>query len=274
MTYGHDPDAAPPIDGTSPGPRSPGLDTDTAGSAHPVLEVPRGAGGTGPQAGLARLHCRGRPGFARTTGPAHRPALRRPPPGTRPHDDPRHPTLHAELGLTRRAITGPPPRRARRRHRARLLLRPQVPVRTARRTPPRAARRTVGRLPHGGRPGPPARLRPACRGVLQRDGHRVRTRLLRLALPGHGPSPVGSSRVRRSSAHRPHPVEMYDGREVTRLTQTTRLPATVAPVRAGHWYIDAARNHPRVRETGRTLIELERYTKSSWSGLAPWIGII
>ncbi|GCD46355.1 helix-turn-helix domain-containing protein [Streptomyces paromomycinus] len=95
-------------------------------------------------------------------------------------------------------------------------------------------------------------------------------------------------------------VETYDGPEVIRLTRITHLPSTVAPVRAGHWYIDAAkglldhgqrekafsalqaarrvapqqtRNHPQVRETVRTLIELERYSKHALSGFAAWASI-
>lgn len=95
-------------------------------------------------------------------------------------------------------------------------------------------------------------------------------------------------------------METYDGPEVIRLTRTTHLPSAVAPVRAGHWYIDAAkglldhgqrekafsalqaarrvapqqtRNHPQVRETVRTLIELERYSKHALSGFAAWAGI-
>ncbi|MFI6765910.1 helix-turn-helix domain-containing protein [Streptomyces sp. NPDC050355] len=95
-------------------------------------------------------------------------------------------------------------------------------------------------------------------------------------------------------------VEMYDGPEVVRRTQRTRLPANVAPVRAGRWYMDAAkgwldygnrekafaalqaarsvapeqtRNHPQVRETVKTLIHLERYGKQSLSGFASWLGI-
>ncbi|GHE66401.1 transcriptional regulator [Streptomyces longispororuber] len=95
-------------------------------------------------------------------------------------------------------------------------------------------------------------------------------------------------------------VEMYDGPEVVRRTRRTRLPATVAPVRAGRWYIDAAkgwldygnrekafaalqaarraspeqaRNHPQVREIIQTLIHLERYSKTSLSGFASWLGM-
>ncbi|MEU5684513.1 transcriptional regulator [Streptomyces venezuelae] len=95
-------------------------------------------------------------------------------------------------------------------------------------------------------------------------------------------------------------VEMYDGPEVARRTRRTRLPATVAPVRAGHWYIDAAkgwldygnrgeafaalqaarraspeqtRNHPQVREVTQTLIRLERYGKEALSGFAAWLGL-
>ncbi|MEV8014983.1 transcriptional regulator [Streptomyces sp. NPDC086554] len=95
-------------------------------------------------------------------------------------------------------------------------------------------------------------------------------------------------------------VEMHDGAEVAHQTQHTRLPAHVAPVRAGHWYLDAAkgwldngnrdkafaalqaarkvapeqtRNHPQVREAIQTLIHLERYSKQSLTGFASWIGI-
>lgn len=95
-------------------------------------------------------------------------------------------------------------------------------------------------------------------------------------------------------------VEMYDGPEVVRRTQRTRLPADVAPVRAGRWYMDAARgwldygnrekafialqaarrvapeqtrNHPQVRETVQTLVHLERYSKESLSGFATWLGL-
>ncbi|WP_269857869.1 helix-turn-helix domain-containing protein [Streptomyces sp. RPT161] len=95
-------------------------------------------------------------------------------------------------------------------------------------------------------------------------------------------------------------VELYDGPRVARLAETTRLPAGIAPVRAGRWYMDLAkgwldcghrdnaiaaiaaarkvspeqaRNHPQVRETVRTLIELEKYRKDSLVGLAHWLGI-
>lgn len=95
-------------------------------------------------------------------------------------------------------------------------------------------------------------------------------------------------------------VEMYDGPEVVRRTGRTRLAATVAPVRAGRWYMDAARgwldygnrekafaalqaarrvapeqtrNHPQVRETVQTLIHMERYSRESLSGFAAWIGL-
>jgi transcriptional regulator with XRE-family HTH domain len=95
-------------------------------------------------------------------------------------------------------------------------------------------------------------------------------------------------------------VEMYDGPEVVRRTRRTRLPASVAPVRAGRWYMDAARgwldygnrekafaalqaarrvapeqtrNHPQVRETLQTLIHMERYGKESLAGFAAWIGL-
>ncbi|MFI7317553.1 helix-turn-helix domain-containing protein [Streptomyces venezuelae] len=95
-------------------------------------------------------------------------------------------------------------------------------------------------------------------------------------------------------------VEMYDGPEVVRRTCRTRLPATVAPVRAGRWYIDAAkgwldygnreralaalqaarraspeqtRNHPQVREVAQTLVQLERYGNESLSGFVSWLGL-
>ncbi|MFQ6145883.1 helix-turn-helix domain-containing protein [Streptomyces seoulensis] len=95
-------------------------------------------------------------------------------------------------------------------------------------------------------------------------------------------------------------VEMYDGPEVVRSTQQTRLPVDVAPVRAGRWYMDAAkgwldygnrekafaalqaarrvapeqtRNHPQVRETAQTLIHTERYGTDSLAGFASWIGL-
>lgn len=95
-------------------------------------------------------------------------------------------------------------------------------------------------------------------------------------------------------------VEMHDGPEVVRRTLRTRLPANVAPVRAGRFYMDAARgwldygnrekafaalqaarrvapeqtrNHPQVRETVQTLIHLERYGRESLSGFAAWIGL-
>ncbi|MEU0813959.1 helix-turn-helix domain-containing protein [Streptomyces mirabilis] len=95
-------------------------------------------------------------------------------------------------------------------------------------------------------------------------------------------------------------VEMYDGPEVARRIRRTRLPANLAPVRAGRWYMDAARgwldygnrekafaalqaarkaapeqtrNHPQVRETVLTLIRMERYSKESLSGFTQWLGI-
>ncbi len=95
-------------------------------------------------------------------------------------------------------------------------------------------------------------------------------------------------------------VEMYDGSRVAELATTVRLPVGIAPVRAGRWYMDLAkgwldygqrdkavaaiaaarkaspeqtRNHPQVRETVRTLIELEKYSKNSLVGLASWLGI-
>lgn len=95
-------------------------------------------------------------------------------------------------------------------------------------------------------------------------------------------------------------VEMHDGPEVVRRTRRTRLPANVAPVRAGRFHMDAARgwldygsrekafaalqaarraapeqtrNHPQVREIVQTLIRLERYSKESLSGFAAWIGL-
>jgi transcriptional regulator with XRE-family HTH domain len=96
-------------------------------------------------------------------------------------------------------------------------------------------------------------------------------------------------------------VEMHDGPEVVRRTTHTRLPAGVAPVRAGRWYMDAARglldcgnrekafqalqaarraapeqtrNHPQARETVQTLIRTERYGKESLSGFAAWLGLV
>ncbi|MEU6534566.1 helix-turn-helix domain-containing protein [Streptomyces sp. NPDC047000] len=95
-------------------------------------------------------------------------------------------------------------------------------------------------------------------------------------------------------------VEMHNGPEAARCADRTRLPADVAPVRAGRWYMDAARgwldygnrektlaalqdarrvapeqtrNHPQVRETVQTLIHLERYSKESLAGFASWIGL-
>lgn len=95
-------------------------------------------------------------------------------------------------------------------------------------------------------------------------------------------------------------VETYDGPEVVRCAEHTRLPANVAPVRAGRWYMDLARgwldygnrdkalaalqaarrvapeqtrNHPQVRETVQTLIHKERYSKESSTGFAAWIGL-
>lgn len=96
------------------------------------------------------------------------------------------------------------------------------------------------------------------------------------------------------------PVEMYDGTAAIEQASRTRLPATVAPVRHGHYYIDLARgflyhgdrrksldalltarriapqltrNHPMVRETVRMLVELERRRPKSLSGFASWVGI-
>ncbi|SHM36416.1 helix-turn-helix domain-containing protein [Streptomyces yunnanensis] len=95
-------------------------------------------------------------------------------------------------------------------------------------------------------------------------------------------------------------VELHDGPEVGVLTRRTRLPAGVAPVRAGRWHMDAAkgwldygdrekafaalqearrvapeqtRNHPQVRESVQALIRLERYGKQSLSCFATWLGI-
>ncbi|KUF17218.1 helix-turn-helix domain-containing protein [Streptomyces silvensis] len=95
-------------------------------------------------------------------------------------------------------------------------------------------------------------------------------------------------------------VELHDGAEIARLTRHTRLPTHTAPVRAGHWYLDAAkgwldngnrdkalaalqaarkaapeqtRTHPQARETVQALLHLERYGKQSLSSLAAWIGI-
>jgi transcriptional regulator with XRE-family HTH domain len=96
------------------------------------------------------------------------------------------------------------------------------------------------------------------------------------------------------------PVEMYDGTGAVRQASSIRLPATVAPVRHGHYYIDLARgflyhgdrakslealltarriapqltrNHPMVRETVRMLAELERRRPKSLSNFASWVGI-
>jgi hypothetical protein len=95
-------------------------------------------------------------------------------------------------------------------------------------------------------------------------------------------------------------VELHDGPEIVRRIKRTRLPADVAPVRAGRWHMDAAkgwldcgnrdkallallaarrvapeqtRNHPQVRETVQTLIQRERYGKETLTGFAAWIGI-
>lgn len=96
-------------------------------------------------------------------------------------------------------------------------------------------------------------------------------------------------------------VEMYDGPRVVACAERTRLPADVAPVRAGRWYMDVAkgwldygnrakafsalqsarrvapeqtRNHPQVREILQTLIHLERYSKEPLAGFASWIGLV
>ena len=96
------------------------------------------------------------------------------------------------------------------------------------------------------------------------------------------------------------PVEMYDGTEAVERASRIRLPAGVAPVRHGHYYIDLARgflyhgdraraeealwmarriapqltrNHPMVRETVRMLAELERRRPKSLSNFASWIGL-
>ncbi|MFC6881946.1 helix-turn-helix domain-containing protein [Actinomadura yumaensis] len=95
-------------------------------------------------------------------------------------------------------------------------------------------------------------------------------------------------------------VEMYEGTEAVRRASRINLPATVAPVRLGHYYIDLARgwlyhgdraralktlymarqaapqqtrNHPQVRETVRMLVELERRRPKSLSGFASWLGL-
>ncbi|MEW1673167.1 helix-turn-helix domain-containing protein [Streptomyces noursei] len=95
-------------------------------------------------------------------------------------------------------------------------------------------------------------------------------------------------------------VELHDGPEIGRLMRHTRLPIDVAPVRAGRWYMDAAkgwldhghrekaftalqaarrvapeqtRNHPQVRETVHALIRLQRYGSEPLSGFAAWLGI-
>ncbi|MEV8630145.1 helix-turn-helix transcriptional regulator [Streptosporangium sp. NPDC051023] len=95
-------------------------------------------------------------------------------------------------------------------------------------------------------------------------------------------------------------VEMYDGGEAVRRAQNVTLPATVAPVRRGHHYIDLARgwlyhgdrqkslemlfaarrvapqqtrNHPMVHETVRMLVDLERRRPHTLSGFARWLGM-
>ncbi|MGH3589257.1 MAG: helix-turn-helix domain-containing protein [Pseudonocardia sp.] len=95
-------------------------------------------------------------------------------------------------------------------------------------------------------------------------------------------------------------VEMYDGTEAVKRASRIHLPATVAPVRLGHYSIDLARgwlyhgnrakaletlyaareaapqqtrNHPQVRETVRMLVDLERRRPKSLSGFASWLGI-
>ncbi|GAA2640807.1 helix-turn-helix transcriptional regulator [Actinomadura fulvescens] len=95
-------------------------------------------------------------------------------------------------------------------------------------------------------------------------------------------------------------VEMYDGTEAVQRASRIHLPATVPPVRRGHYYIDLARgflyhgdraqsldaltrarriapqqtrNHPMVHETTRMLVELERRRSGSLSGFASWLGI-
>jgi len=108
-----------------------------------------------------------------------------------------------------------------------------------------------------------------------------------------GPSNVGMHAVAVA-------VEMYDGGEAVRLAREIRLPAGVAPVRRGHYYIDLARaylyagdrkrsletlqrarrvspqqtrNHPMVRETTRMLVDLERRRSESLSGFVSWLGM-
>ncbi|GHH70519.1 hypothetical protein GCM10017673_22530 [Streptosporangium violaceochromogenes] len=95
-------------------------------------------------------------------------------------------------------------------------------------------------------------------------------------------------------------VEMYDGGEAARRAEHATFPATVAPVRLGHHYIDLARgwlyhgdrrkslemlltarrvapqmtrNHPMVRETVRMLVDLERRRPHDLSGFASWLGL-
>ncbi len=95
-------------------------------------------------------------------------------------------------------------------------------------------------------------------------------------------------------------VETFDGARIADLADTVRLPAGIAPVRAGRWYMDLARgwldagkrhksldaiaaarrvapeqtrSHPQARETVRVLIEQERQSKDSLVGLANWMGI-
>lgn len=94
-------------------------------------------------------------------------------------------------------------------------------------------------------------------------------------------------------------VEMGDGPGVAKWS-AKKLPARVAPVRAGRWHIDAAkgwldygsrerafaalqkarqvspeqtRSHPQVRETVTALLHMERYGTESLTGMASWLGV-
>lgn len=95
-------------------------------------------------------------------------------------------------------------------------------------------------------------------------------------------------------------VELSDGAEAIRLARGWKLPATVAPVRAGHYWMDLARGflyagdrerafqalvtarklapqqirlHPMVRETVRALIDLERRRSHGLASFSAWLGM-
>ncbi|SDG28369.1 Helix-turn-helix [Sinosporangium album] len=95
-------------------------------------------------------------------------------------------------------------------------------------------------------------------------------------------------------------VEMCDGGEAIRLAGSSDFPATVAPVRLGHYYIDVARgwlyhgdrqksfdmllaarrtapqqtrNHPMVHETVRAISTLKRRRSRELSDFARWLGL-